>query len=375
MRCRLLLALGLWAATTLLLAAGARAEPPDSSATPVPAGAPAPPIAWTPRLLVQTDAVVGHHGPTTPPIEDGTAHPGLYVRRARLGADAASGWWRGRVIVEATARPEVAAGRVDAIAGELGGGAPRAPEAFIAFVPGKGFALSAGSMRVPLGLSRQIDEGDLTLPERARIITRATPDFRVGAAATGDLGLLQYALGTYAAAPTLGADFATGGDLTVVRLAGEPIGPMGVAPHLRPHDDPWYPWWRFSAGVSAFYATLPGANEFGVGGDGQLQWLRFNFAGEVLWTRRAAADRVGFTLEPGVFVWRDRLELVARAEWFNDEVGPETITDAWGASLGATFFSLAGHARLQAAYTVRAVPAAGAPPPSGWATLRATFKL
>jgi len=38
-----------------------------------------------------------------------------------------------------------------------------------------GGRLTAGVERVPIGLSRQIDEGDLALPERARIITRATP--------------------------------------------------------------------------------------------------------------------------------------------------------------------------------------------------------
>ena len=234
--------------------------------------------------------------------------------------------------------------------------------------------LAAGALRVPIGLSRQIDEADLRLPERARIITRATPDFRVGVAAGGDLGMFQYVLGSYSAAPTFGLDFAGGGALYVLRLSGEPVGPLGVAPHLRRHDDPWTAWWRFSAGLTLIYGQLPGANEFGLGGDGQFQWSRLCVTGELLWTRRDTNDRIGFTAEPGVFLWPDRVELVARIEWLNDDVGPRSPVDAWGASLGATFFSAARHARLQAAYTLRR-PGAGDQTVTGWAVVRAVFTL
>ncbi len=342
-----------------------------------------PPAAFDvfPRMLVQTDTVVAHHGANAPAIEDGTTRPGFYLRRVRVGLDAADGDWRARAIVEATARSEVADAALDPIAGEIDRGRTRPTEAYVAFAPHKAFVLSAGSLRVPLGLSRQVDEADLRLPERARIITRATPDFRMGATASGDLGLLQYALGAFVVAPTFGADFRNGGVLDVLRLAAEPVGPLGVAPQLRRHDDPWYRWWRFSAGLSAFYATLPGANEFGLGGDGQFQWARLLVTGEILWTRQAGADRVGFTVEPGVFVVRDRLELVARAEWLNDEVGPTSPVDAWGGALGATFYAPSRHVRLQAAYTLRRAAVGSASDPTGggrtagWAVLRATFTL
>jgi len=93
--------------------------------------------------------------------------------------------------------------------------------------------------------------------------------------------------------------------------------------------------------------------------------------GEVLWTRRNTDDRAGFTIEPGVFVWADRLEVVARGEWFNDRTGPRTPADAWGAALGATFYSFTRTVRLQAAYTLRHTPSDNRTP--GWAMLRATF--
>jgi hypothetical protein len=96
--------------------------------------------------------------------------------------------------------------------------------------------------------------------------------------------------------------------------------------------------------------------------------------GEVLWTRRAGADRIGFTVEPGVFLLPDLVELVARIEWLNDEVGPRSPLDAWGAAVGATFFSARRDVRLQAVYTLR-LPSAGVERPSGWAALRATFTL
>jgi len=238
----------------------------------------APAISWTPRLLIQSDGVVARHGADAPDIEDGATHPGLYLRRARVGADAATGVWRARLVFEAAAGSEVAAPAVtptapptttvalDPIAGLMDGGAPRATEAFVALAPHKAFVLSAGALRVPIGLSRRVGEADLRLPERARIVARATPDFRAGIAAGGDLGLLQYDVGAYSAAPRLGADFGGGGSLYVLRLGGEPVGPLGVAPQLRRSDDPWSGWWRFAVGLSTFYAALPGANEFGVGG-------------------------------------------------------------------------------------------------------------
>lgn len=327
-----------------------------------------------PRLLIQGDAVVLHHGPNAPALEDGTTRPGFYLRTARVGVDVSDGDWRARLIAEPTARSEVVDSALDPIAGELARGRPRATEAYVAYAPHPAFALALGAQRVPLGLSRRIDEGDLSLPERARIITRATPDFRVGVAASGDLGLLQYALGTYAAAPVFGSDFRNGGTLTVLHLNAEPVGPVGVMPNLRRRADPWHGWWRFAVGVSGFFASLPGANEFGLGGDGQFQWRRFRFAGELLWTRRADTDRVGFTLEPGVFVCPDRVELVARAEWLNDQVGPRSAADGWGAALGATLYSAGRRARLQVAYTLRKA-AVGPDATSSWAVVRATFTL
>jgi len=335
------------------------------------------PVTVTPRLLLQADTLVAHHGPSLPAIEDGTIHPGFYLRRARVGLDAVDGVWRARMIFEATARSEVADAALDPIAGEIDRGQPRPTEAFVALAPHKAFVLSAGSLRVPIGLSRQIDEGDLRLPERARIITRATPDFRMGAAASGDLGILQYALGGYSASPSFGADFRDGGTLLVLRLDAETIGPLGLAPQLRRSTDPWYRWWRFSVGLSVFHATLPGPNETGLGGDGQFQWARFLFTGELLWTHTTSVDRIGFTLEPGVFVVADRLELVARAEWMNDTIGPVTPADAWGTALGATFYSASHRMRLQAAYTLRhaATGNPGTGDTAGWAVLRATFTM
>ena len=354
-----------------------RAAGNEPAAVPAPAAprsaAGGPTI--TPRLLVQGDAVVLHHGQDAPPaIEDGTTRPGFYLRRARVGLDAADGDWRARAIVEVTARAEVADAALDPIAGEMARGRTRATEAYFAYAPGKAFVVALGSLRVPLGLSRQIDEGDLRLPERARVITRMAPDFRMGVAVSGDLGLLQYAAGGFSAAPVFGSDFRSSGSLTVVRLATEPLGPVGVAPHLRRSDDPWYGWWRVSAGLSGLYAALPGSNEWGAGGDAQFQRGRFCASGELLWSRRDGADRLGFTVEPGLFVIRDRLELVARAEWFDDQLGAQSPADGWGGTLGATFFSATGRARLQAAATVRR---ASIDPDhaAAWAVIRATFAL
>jgi hypothetical protein len=340
---------------------------------------------WTPRLLVQADVVPLRHGDAPAPVlEDATSDFGIYLRRARLGLDVAAGIWRARFML-VTERPEVPprGGELDPIAATSGGPPvslsgllpPRPSEAFVGLSPHKAFGFWMGSMRVPLGLSRAVDEADLRLPERARIVTRAMPDFRVGAKVAGDLGLLQYALGLYAPGGVdAGESFRAAGPLTVLRLSGEPVGPVGVAPQLRRSDDPWSAWWRFSVGLSLFHARLVGDNEVGMGADAQFQWARLCVTAEGLWTHRGANDRLGLVIEPGVFVWRDRLELVARGEWFNDDVGPRSPEDAWGGSLGVTLFTRDRMARLQAAYTLRRSPS----PPSetvGWAVIRLTFSF
>lgn len=342
-------------------------------------------LLWAPRLLLQTDAVwlrdvrseVATDAATAGGVDPGV---GLYLRRARAGVDVEAGFWRGRLVLSAERAESHQGPRVpaDPLAGPAepapGGWWFRPTEAYLGLAFHKAIGLWMGSMRVPIGLSRAVDEADLRLPERARIILRATPDFRVGAKLAGDLGLAQYALGVYSVAPSsagalLGAPFSRAGPLTVARLSAEPVGPVGSTPWLRRSDDPWSGWWRFSLGVSAFHARLPGSNALGLGGDAQLQWARFCGTAELLWTHRGAMDRVGLVVEPGVFVWRDRLELVARGELFNDEIGPQSPADIWGAALGATWWSDRRVGRVQAAYLMQG-PLTGDGSPTGLALVR-----
>jgi hypothetical protein len=363
-------------------------------------------VAWSPRLLLQTDGVWLHDGGPDAirvPEDPAPEELGLSLRRARVGVDVqvgegahqgqGDGLWRVRLVVSAE-RPERAgpALAADPVAGAPACGAPgwclRPTEAYVGLAPHKAFGVWMGSMRVPIGLSRAVDESDLRLPERARIILRATPDYRVGAKLAGDLGLLQYALGIYSVGSgstetLLGAPFSRAGPLSVLRLSAEPVGPVGPTPWLRrsrassasaESDDPWDRWWRFSLGISAFHARLPGANQLGLGGDAQFQWASVCATAELLWTHRGTMDRLGFVIEPGLFVWRDRLELVARGELFNDDVGPRSPADIWGAALGVTVWSATRLARAELAYTLRG-PLAGDGPLSGIALLRLQLAL
>jgi hypothetical protein len=395
-------------------------------------------VTWSPRLLLQTDGVWLHHGDTDAarvPEDAATQEIGLTLRRARVGVDVdvgqarghvqgqgqgqgevqadddgqgrGDGLWRGRLVVSVE-RPDgtVPTLAADPVAGVPACGQPgwclRATEAYLGLAPHKAFGVWVGSMRVPIGLSRAVDESELRLPERARIILRATPDFRVGAKLAGDLGLLQYALGVYAVGSgstrsLLDTPFSRAGPLSVLRLSTEPVGPVGPTPWLRrvrasvsenpkdpkdPKDpnnpwdpsDPWDRWWRFSLGVSAFHARLPGPNQVGVGGDAQLQWAWFCATGELLWTHRGTMDRLGFVIEPGVLVWRDRLELVARGEFFNDDVGPRSPADIWGAAVGVTAWSATRLTRAELTYTLRG-PLAGDGPLTGIALVRLQLAL
>jgi len=65
---------------------------------------------------------------------------------------------------------------------------------------------------------------------------------------------------------------------------------------------------------------------------------------------------------------------VARAEWFDDQLGAQSPADGWGAAIGATFFSAGARARLQAAATLRRA-SLDSDHAAAWAVVRATFTL
>jgi hypothetical protein len=237
------------------------------------------------------------------------------VRRLRVGDDLRAGSLRARVVLEGQPLDQpfgaLDGGRLPAI------GSVRFTDAFVAYGPLRAFEIDVGSQRVPFSLSRQVDEADLRLPERAAIFDQATPDFRAGVGLGGDLGLLQYRGAVMGGDPALDRTFA-GGVLAAFRLAAEPLGPMGVAPwRRRPQDerDPWYAWWRFSAGASVLYGTLLGPRTLGAGGDAQLQWRRFTATSEYVFVHAPSGNRQGGSFEPGLFVVRDRLEVVGRLAW------------------------------------------------------------
>src|SRR6185369_12382735 len=163
-----------------------------------------------------TDGNVGE----LPPSYD----PALRLRRLRVGEDVTTGDLHVRGVFEAqqTDQPWT-----PLEGGVIAGGPVRVTEAFAAWTPHRAFQIVAGAQRVPFTLSRQIDEPDLRLPERAQIIDAATPDYRTGLALASDLGLLQLRAAFLSAATTLDGAMLDARGLFAFRLAAEPIGPMG----------------------------------------------------------------------------------------------------------------------------------------------------
>jgi len=339
------------------LVAAALAARVSLAAEGEPAPGPAPLV-----LLVQGDAVAGSK--PAPGAVDPPSGAALRLRRLRAGEDVRASVLRVRLVLEAQATDLPYAGIEG---GRLpGGGAVRLTDGFLAFIPHRAFEIDVGSERVPFSLSRQVEEADLRLPERAAIVAAQTPDFRAGVALAGDLGLLQYRGAVMAAAPELARTF-SGGALAALRVAAEPIGPMGVAPWLRrpqSEADPWYAWWRFSAGASIIYGTLLEPRTLALGADAQLQWRRFTASGEYLFLHAPTGDRQGAVLEPGFFVLPDRLELALRAAWSRSPLEGE----AGAAGAGFTLYTHGGHLRFQAGFEKRRDS-------SGWALARATLTL
>lgn len=320
-----------------------------------------------PVVLVQTDFIPYVGADAAAAVGDQATQAGFRLRRARAGLDGSRRRWRARAVLELRAE------------GDTGqGGTPRDPdrprvtEAFVRWQPGVAFHADVGSLRVPFSLSRQVDEADLRMAERPLSVQSIAPDFRVGAAAGGDLGLFQYAAGFFSNPSPLGDRGVVSSGLLAARLSAEPLGPVGVAPHLRRSSDPWWPWWRFAVGGSFFYDWRGGPDNVGIEGDAQIQRGRFAVTGEILWARRFP-QRLGVVVEPGFFIWRDRFEVVARGEWFDGRYGLSDVGDAWVAAGGLAYHARSGGVLVQAMFHHRQDVHGDVP--NDWALLRLSLGL
>jgi hypothetical protein len=336
-------------------------------------------------LLVQGDVVAASE-PAVGPGAIGDDPPDgsdVRLRRLRAGGDVAGATWRLRWTLEALSQNQPRA-PVEGNFIPIGGNVARVPEAFGAWIPHRAVQFSLGAQRVPVSLSRQVDEADLRFPERPQIVMAIAPDFRVGVAFTSDLGLLRLRVAGMSADRNLDSRTFTSGYFGAFRLEAEPIGPMGVAPWRRSKNDPWYGWFRFSAGVSVLYGTLVGQRALVLGGDGQLQWRRLTITGEYLAERNETGQhagqwpRQGAVVEPGVFVISQRVEVVLRGAWYRgsyDFTGPTSDrTDTFAAGAGLTLFTYSAHLRLQGAVELRRTADARLAD-SSWAIFRATLVI
>jgi len=333
-------------------------------------------------FMVQGDAVVDSTPAGTGVAASDDPPPGseARLRRLRVGEDLTRGAWRARVILEAT-NDERAFTPVEG--DRIPWGDPvRLTEAFGAWTPDRAFSVTAGAQRVPFSLSRQVDEADLRLPERAQILAALAPDYRTGVGITSDLGVLNLRAAGMSADTSLDHRLLTSGYFGALRLGADPIGPVGVTPwRRRPHvDDPWYGWWRFSAGVSVLYGTLLEARTLALGGDAQLQWRRVTVTGEYLGEHLSTGHGTstwaheGAVVEPGVFLAPRRIELVLRGAWYRQPSAVATATDTFSAGAGLTLFGYSDHVRLQAGLELRRTRDARLPD-SDWGIIRATFLL
>jgi hypothetical protein len=337
---------------------------------------------WYPLLfLFQGDAVVDSQpsGTGAAAGDDPTAGSHLRLRRLRFGEDLWLGPVRLRAFVEASSRDDAFApveGQRLPFAGSV-----RLPEAFVAWRPHRAFEVEAGATRVPLSLSRQVDELDLRLPERAQAIVALAPDYRTGVAMRSDLGAMDIRIAGMSADTSLDEQLFSSGFFGAARIGADPIGPMGVAPWRRRRDDPWYCWPRFSAGVSILYGTLLAPRTLAFGADGQLQARRVTITGEYLAQHLdaspAALPTQGAVLEPGVYLISERLELVLREAWLHQPAtagAAYASTDTLATGGALTFLARDGHLRFQAGLELRHTVDHRLPD-SSWGIVRLTLAL
>jgi hypothetical protein len=346
-----------------------------ASACPRAAGAAADPATYPLVFLFQGDAVVDSSVYHPAASDDPTGGSHLRLRRLRVGEDVARGAWRVRVLLEASSPDEPFAplegGRIPR------GGSVRVTEAFVAFRPHRALELDLGAQRVPFSLSRQVDERDLRLPERAQPVVGLAPDYRTGIGVRSDLGLFDLRVAGASADRELDGELFSSGYFGALRLGVDPVGPMGVTPWRRATDDPWYEWWRFSAGVSILYGTLLAPRTLALGGDAQLQVRRFTLTAEYLAQHVGANGgswpAQGAVLEPGVLVVDGRLEVALRGAWYRQAASAPASsgpTDTLAAGGALTFFLRDAHLRVQAGLELRHTVDHRLPD-SGWAIIRA----
>jgi hypothetical protein len=358
MRTAAVAALVCWCATARA-ATGANA----AGAGGVP-GDPQPPQSLGLVLLAQGDALAA-----SAPARPGDPPEGasLRLRRVRVGEDLGARLWRVRAVLEAQSA-DAAGEHFAPVEGGRLAGPLRVTELYGAWTPHRIVHLNAGAIRVPFSLTRQIDEADLRLPERAAMARTLAPDFRVGAGVAGDFGALEYSVAVMSASRTLDDEVFNRGALVAVRMAAEPIGPVGTRPWRRAPDDPWTDWFRFRHGVSFLYGTLFEAKTIGAGMDLSLQWRAFVATAEYIFMHAPSGDRQGAVFEPGVTLFARRVDVVARGEWER-----AAGANGWGGGGALTFYVADGRARLQAGAERRTGPG-----PAGTATtalLRLTFAL
>ena len=315
-------------------------------------------------LLAQGEAIAAS-APALP--GDPPEGESLRLRRVRVGEDLDGRRWRVRAVLEAQSADASGEHFAAADGGRIQGPL-RVTEAFAAWMPHRIVHVEAGALRVPFSLARQIDVADMRMPEQAVMARTLAPDFRVGAGIGGDFGALQYSAAVMSASRFLDDDLFDRGALVALRMAAEPIGPVGTRPWRRAPDDLWTDWFRFRHGVSFLYGTLFEAKTIGAGMDLSAQWRGFVATAEYIFMHAPSGDNQGAVFEPGVTLFARRLDVVARGEWQR-----AAGANGWGGGAAVTLYARDPRARLQAGAERHTGPGpAGA---ASYVLLRVTFAI
>ena len=242
-------------------------------------------------------------------------------------------------------------------------------EAFASWTPHRIVHLDAGAIRVPFSLTRQVDQADLRMPERAELANTLAPDFRVGGAVGGDFGALAYSVAVMSASRTLDGELFDRGALVARAHRGGADRPGG---HHGPGGArPTIPGRTGSGSATASRsctARCSSRKTIGAGMDASAQWRRFVATAEYIFMHAPSGDRQGAVVEPSVTLFARRLDLVARGEWQRAAGG-----NGWGGGAALTFYAPDPRARLQAGAERRT-----GPDPAGTATyalLRLTLAI
>ena len=227
----------------------------------------------------------------------------------------------------------------------------------IVYRPAPFLNLAIGTAPLPFSRGSMTSSSQLMAIERPMSVNEMNPGSQLGVAVFGGLGggIFEYAGGIYNGAPGYSEGDLGDGLLYAVRLQVSPFGPMSMN-ESDYEDSPF----RMAIGGDYYYNNDSSVITHAASADLAIKWRGLSVLGEFIydWKRPEeqpmlpvtvpdSTQRIGWYVQAGYFVIKQRLEIAGRYEWFDDYLDYDDAGDVWLASGGLNVYLMEGYLKLQ----------------------------